>query len=48
MAADWYFVANQQQIGPVAMQVLQQMLAAGPLSAANMVYGPGLREWTMC
>src|SRR6185437_9085155 len=46
MAADWYYVANQKQVGPVELQALRDMLDAGSLTSADMVYGPGLSEWT--
>ena len=46
MAAEWYYVSNQQQTGPVELAALQQMLRAGALSGRDLVFGPGLSEWT--
>jgi hypothetical protein len=44
--ADWYYAANGRQVGPVDAQTLRQMLAAASLSSADLVYGPGLTQWT--
>lgn len=46
MAAEWYYVTNQQQAGPVELQGLREMLASGAVSGTDMVFGPGLAEWT--
>lgn len=46
MAAEWHYVANGQQAGPVELQTLRQMLASGSISALTLVYGPGLTQWT--
>ena len=45
MAMEWYYVANQQQAGPVELATLQQMIRSGALSGADMVYGPGMSQW---
>src|SRR5580698_759246 len=44
--AEWYYTANGQQAGPVELQTLRQMLDGGSLSRADLVYGPGLTQWT--
>jgi hypothetical protein len=44
--ADWYYTANGQQAGPVELQALRQMLDAGSVSRGELVYGPGLTQWT--
>jgi hypothetical protein len=44
--ADWYYTANGQQAGPVDVQTLRQMIGSGALSPAELVYGPGLTQWT--
>jgi hypothetical protein len=46
MAAEWHYVANQKQAGPVELSALQQMLRSGMLSGVDLVFGPGLSEWT--
>jgi hypothetical protein len=46
MAADWYYLSNQQQAGPVELEALKAMVRAGSPSPADLVFGPGLTEWT--
>ena len=45
MAAQWHYVINQQQAGPVELQALQQLLQSGKLSSNDLVYGPGMTQW---
>ena len=45
-AATAYHVAvNGQQLGPLPAAVLQQMIPAGTLNAASLVWRPGLTGW---
>jgi len=45
--ADWYYTANGQQAGPVDELMLRQLLDAGSVSPGDLVYGPGLTQWTL-
>ncbi len=46
MAAEWYYTVNQQQAGPVELARLQQMVSSGTLGPTELVFGPGLAQWT--
>ena len=46
MAAEWHYVVNRQQAGPVELYQIEQMLRGGSLSGNDIVFGPGLAEWT--
>jgi hypothetical protein len=41
----FYVVINNQSLGPLGVAVLQQMIAAGAVDAASMVWRQGLPGW---
>jgi membrane protease subunit (stomatin/prohibitin family) len=45
LAVQFHVVLNGQQLGPFAVAVLQQMIPAGTLNAASLVWRPGLAGW---
>lgn len=44
-AVQFHVAHNGQQLGPFPMAVLQQMVTAGTLNAASLVWRPGLAGW---
>lgn len=44
-AGQFHVAHNGQQLGPFAVAVLQQMVTAGTLTAASLVWRPGLMGW---
>jgi hypothetical protein len=46
MAAEWYYLSNQKQVGPVELSALQSLVRNGLLSNSSLIFGPGLTEWT--
>ena len=44
--ADWYYVKNEQQCGPVPREKLQQLLAAGQIGRQDLVWTGTMAEWT--
>jgi hypothetical protein len=42
----WFYVKDSQQHGPVAEDILVQMLAAGTLSSDTLVWTKELKDWT--
>lgn len=46
MAAEWYYLSNQKQVGPVELSAIQSLVRNGLLSSSSLVFGPGLTEWT--
>jgi hypothetical protein len=45
MAAEWYYTANRQQMGPVSWDELQQLATAGLLTRQDLVWTEGMEEW---
>ena len=46
MADDtWYYAQNNQQLGPVALDALRQMVAGGQVGAADLVWTQGMSQW---
>lgn len=43
--ADWHFVRDGQQQGPITFQALQAMAQAGQLRAEDPVWTPGMAGW---
>jgi len=43
----WYFVKNQQQVGPIPLNQLGQLAATGQLGPNEMVWRKGMAEWTI-
>ena len=41
----YYVAANGQAIGPFELATLQQMVIAGQLNAASLVWKAGMTEW---
>lgn len=43
--ADWYYVRNGGQQGPVSLEALQQLVASGQLSPTDIVWTEGMSGW---
>lgn len=41
----WYFANNGQQVGPISDEELNQLLVAGTITAATLVWRQGQGEW---
>jgi ribosomal protein L12E/L44/L45/RPP1/RPP2 len=44
--ANWYYVKNDQQCGPVPREKLQQLLAAGEIGRQDLVWTQTMAEWS--
>jgi membrane protease subunit (stomatin/prohibitin family) len=44
-ATQFHITINGAAVGPLSVQILQQMIPAGTLSAASLVWRPGMTEW---
>src|SRR5215207_5417849 len=46
MADDsWYYAQNNQQLGPVTLAALRNMVASGQVGAADLVWTQGMAQW---
>ena len=46
MADDaWYYAQNNQQLGPVKLDALRQMVAGGQVAPADLVWTQGMPQW---
>jgi hypothetical protein len=46
MADDtWYYAQNNQQLGPVTLDALRQMVAGGQVGPADLVWTQGMAQW---
>jgi uncharacterized RDD family membrane protein YckC len=45
MGQQWYYTQSGAQVGPVATDVLRQMLAAGQVGADELVWSDGMPDW---
>lgn len=43
--ASWFYVRNNQQVGPVSIEQLQGMVQSGELRAEDRVWGEGMPDW---
>jgi hypothetical protein len=43
---EWYFAKNNQQQGPVPLATVADMLRSGQLAATDLVWKPGMANWT--
>jgi hypothetical protein len=43
--ADWFYSQNGQQQGPVSLESLRQMAAAGQVRPTDMVWSAGMAAW---
>jgi hypothetical protein len=43
--ASWFYVRNNQQVGPVSLEQLQAMVSNGQLRADDRVWGEGMPDW---
>ena len=43
--ADWYFIQNDRQIGPVELELLQQAVSTGQVLPTDLVWHQGMPEW---
>ncbi len=41
----WHYVVNGRQMGPVGMEILRGMAAAGQLLPGDLIWRQGLSEW---
>jgi uncharacterized RDD family membrane protein YckC len=41
----WYYAQNNQQLGPVSLETLRGMVAAGRVGAADLVWAQGMAQW---
>src|SRR5689334_5205156 len=44
--AEWYYSTNHQQLGPVPVETLRQMLAGGQVRPSDLVWTEGMPQWT--
>ncbi len=42
---EWYYEKNGDQNGPVSLEQLQSLLAAGAIQTHNLVWKPGMADW---
>ena len=45
MATSWYYAKNNQQLGPVPIDTIRQMLSSGQLLGSDLVWANGMPEW---
>jgi hypothetical protein len=43
--ADWYYIANKRQLGPVTFEALEELAGTGKLRAADLVWHEGMTTW---
>jgi hypothetical protein len=43
--ADWFYVRDGQQLGPVPLESLQQLAASGQLKPGDLVWTQGMAAW---
>jgi len=43
--ASWYYLSNGQQVGPVDLDALRQLVYAGQISPAELVWSDGMSGW---
>ena len=43
--ADWYFIQNDRQIGPVELELLQQAVSTGQVLPTDLVWHSGMADW---
>jgi TM2 domain-containing membrane protein YozV len=46
MAADWYYSHDGERHGPVAVEQIKEMAAAGTLRRDDLVWQEGMADWT--
>jgi hypothetical protein len=46
-AAEWFYVKDSQECGPVSWNVLLRLAETGELRRADLVYREGMDEWAM-
>ena len=44
-AQQWYYARNGQQAGPISLDALRAMVAAGQLSSGDLVWREGMPDW---
>jgi hypothetical protein len=42
---EWYYASNNQRLGPVTMEQLKQLAAAGKLTVNDLVWKDGMANW---
>jgi hypothetical protein len=43
--AEWYFIQNDRQIGPVELELLQQAVSTGQVLQTDLVWHKGMPDW---
>ncbi len=43
---EWYYAQQGRQVGPVELGVLQEELGKGGLARTDLVWRPGMEQWT--
>ena len=43
--AEWYYVKNDRQCGPVSQETLVQMAAAGQIAGDDLVWTDSMKDW---
>jgi hypothetical protein len=43
--ADWYFIQNDREIGPVPLELLQQAVSTGQVLPTDLVWHTGMADW---
>ena len=43
--AEWYYVKNDRQCGPVSQETLVQMAAAGQIAGDDLVWTDAMKDW---
>ena len=43
--ADWYFIQDDRQVGPVALEQLQQAVSTGQVLPTDLVWHSGMADW---
>ena len=42
---NWYYAANGQQIGPIAEEAFQELVAKGEIQSTTLVWNGGMTGW---
>jgi hypothetical protein len=45
MVAEWYYIKNETQVGPIETDEISRLIASGQLSASDMVWKEGMGDW---
>jgi hypothetical protein len=45
-SADWYYLVNDTQLGPVSASELQELIRQRTIDSETLIWGPDLPDWT--